>query len=188
MLAREQLDNELIETLRACGVDTGPATYVAPTPEDVVRPFAGGAAAAPVGWQLPSSSWPLLRFAPRGGLEQLEQRARGLGLSSRVLYELQVLRDAGALLPPEVDAPLIEDLAAVAGRHGGGELDRRGYGEAQVVRGEAQVVRLLRRVLARAWEAGPRAEVRSRDEIRSGLRELRESGERRAPPPGGAVL
>ena len=70
--------------------------------------------------------------------------------------------------------------AAVAGRHGGGELDRRGYGE-------AQAVRLLRRVLARAWEAGPRAEVRSRDEIRSGLRELRESGERLAPPPGGAV-
>ena len=104
-----------------------------------------------------------------------------------MLYELQVLRDAGALLPPEVDAPLIEDLAAVAGRHGGGELDHRGYGEAQVVRGEAQVVRLLRRVLARAWEAGPRAEVRSRDEIRSGLRELRESGDRRAPPPGGAV-
>ena len=105
-----------------------------------------------------------------------------------MLYELQVLRDAGALLPPEVDAPLIEDLAAVAGRHGGGgELDHRGHGEAQLVRGEAQVVRLLRRVLARAWEAGPRAEVRSRDEIRSGLRELRESGDRRAPPPGGAV-
>ena len=151
-------------------------------------PFAGGAAAAPVGWQLPSSSWPLLRFAPRGGLEQLEQRARALGLSSCVLYELQVLRDAGALHPPEVDAPLIEDLAAAAGRGGGGELDHRGHGEPQVVRGEAQVARLLRRVLARAWEAGPRAELRSRDEIRSGLRELRESGERRAPPPGGAVL
>ena len=98
-----------------------------------------------------------------------------------MLYELQVLRDAGALLPPEVNAPLLEDLAAVAGRHGGGELGHLGHGEAMVVR-EAQVVRLLRRVLARAWEAGPRAEVQSRDEIRSGLRELRESGERRAPP------
>ena len=97
-----------------------------------------------------------------------------------MLYELQVLRDAGALLSPEVDAPLIEDLAAVAGRGGGGELEHRSHGE-------AQLVRLLRRVLARAWEAGPRAELRSRDEIRSGLRELRESGERRAPPPGGAV-
>ena len=104
-----------------------------------------------------------------------------------MLYELQVLRDAGALLSPEVDAPLIEDLAAAAGRGGGGELDHRGHGEAQLARGEAQLVRLLRRVLARAWDAGPRAELRSRDEIRSGLRELRESGERRAPPPGGAV-
>ena len=38
-----------------------------------------------------------VRGARRHAGEPLEQRARALGLSSRVLYELQVLRDAGAL-------------------------------------------------------------------------------------------
>ena len=86
----------MIDTLRTCGFDIGLATYVAPAPEKF-RPFAGGAAAAPVGWQLPPSSWPLLRFALVHELNELDQQA-SCSLSPRVLYELQVLRDSGAPL------------------------------------------------------------------------------------------
>ena len=101
----------MIDTLRTCGFDIGLATYVAPAPEKF-RPFAGGAAAAPVGWQLPPSSWPLLRFALVHELNELDQQA-SCSLSPRVLYELQVLRDSGAplrLTTPPYYTPLLHPL------------------------------------------------------------------------------
>ena len=42
----------MIHTLSSCGFDTGPATYVKPASENAFSPFAGGAAAAQVGWLL----------------------------------------------------------------------------------------------------------------------------------------
>ena len=56
-----------------------------------------------------------------------EQQA-ACSLSQRVLYELQVLCDAGALLRPDIDGELIPLLAAAEVRHGEGALQRR-YGE-----------------------------------------------------------
>ena len=104
-----------------------------------------------------------------------EQQA-ACSLGQRVLYELQVLCDAGALLRPDIDGELIPLLAAAEARHGEGAVQRR-YGE-------DEVVKLLRHMHARAWEAqsgGPRAELRSR------LAALLESGERFPPQPGGGA-
>ena len=104
-----------------------------------------------------------------------EQQA-ACSLGQRVLYELQVLCDAGALLRPDIDGELIPLLAAAEARHGEGAVQRR-YGE-------DEVVKLLRHMHTRAWEAQSGG---SRPELRSRLAALLESGERLPPQPGGAA-
>ena len=70
-----------------------------------------------------------------------EQQA-ACSLSQRVLYELQVLRDAGALLQPELDAELIGRLHDAEQRHG-----------------EGMVVATLRHMHTRAWEVVQRGNL-----------------------------
>lgn len=97
----------MIDVLNSSGFDTRPATFVAPAPENTFSPFAGGVGPPPPGgWLLPPSSWPRLHPTSPTALDAVDRLA-ARNLSRRVLYELQVLRDAGALLaPPRVDEEL----------------------------------------------------------------------------------